>query len=181
VIRVLVAEDERLIRGALLALLGLEDDFEVVADVDRGDAVLPAALKARPDVAGLDIGLPGIDGLTVAAKLREELPDTHVPILTGLGQPGYLRRALEARVGGYMRKNAPSEELADAIRRVAKGQRFLDPDLVASALGCRRQPADRPRGRGAARRGRRRLDDRDRRHALPLAGHRPQLPLAGDR
>jgi two-component system response regulator DesR len=133
-IRVLVAEDEHLIRGALLALIGLEDDLQVVGEVDRGDAVVEAALKARPDVAVLDIGLPGVDGLTAAQMLREQLPDTHVLILTGLGHPGHLRRALEAHVGGFMRKDAPSEELADAIRRVAKGQRFLDPDLVAHAL-----------------------------------------------
>jgi two-component system response regulator DesR len=134
VIRVLVAEDEHLIRGALLALIALEDDLEVVAEVDRGDAIVEAAERVRPDVAVLDIGLPGIDGLTAAMTLREELPETRVLILTGLGHPGHLRRALDAHVGGFMRKNAPSEELADAIRRVAKGQRFLDPALVEHAL-----------------------------------------------
>jgi two-component system response regulator DesR len=134
VIRVLVAEDEHLIRGALLALIALEDDLEVVAEVDRGDAIVDAAERVRPDVAVLDIGLPGIDGLTAAMTLREELPETRVLILTGLGHPGHLRRALDAHVGGFMRKNAPSEELADAIRRVAKGQRFLDPALVEHAL-----------------------------------------------
>ncbi len=133
-IRVLVAEDEHLIRGALLALIALEDDLEVVAEVDRGDAIVEAAERVRPDVAVLDIGLPGIDGLTAAMTLREELPETRVLILTGLGHPGHLRRALDAHVGGFMRKNAPSEELADAIRRVAKGQRFLDPALVEHAL-----------------------------------------------
>jgi two-component system response regulator DesR len=134
VIRVLVAEDQHLIRGALLALIGLEDDMAVVAEVERGDAILATARRVHPDVAVLDIDLPGHDGLTAAASLREELPETRVLILTGLGQPGHLTRALEARVGGFMRKDAPSEELADAIRRVAKGQRFLDPDLVAVAL-----------------------------------------------
>jgi two-component system, NarL family, response regulator DesR len=140
VIRILVAEDEHLIRGALLALIGLEDDLHVVGDVDRGDAVLEAVLQTRPDVAILDIGLPGIDGLTVARQLREQLPETKVLILTGLGQPGHLRRALDSHVGGFLRKNAPSEELADAIRRVAKGQRFLDPDLVAQALEVGESP-----------------------------------------
>lgn len=133
-IRVLVAEDQHLIRGALLALIGLEADMEVVVDVDRGDEILAAARRTRPDVAVLDIDLPGGDGLSAASVLRDELPETHVLILTGLGQPGHLTRALEARVGGFMRKDAPSQELADAIRRVAKGQRFLDPDLVAAAL-----------------------------------------------
>jgi two-component system response regulator DesR len=134
VIRILVAEDQHLIRGALLALIGLEADMEVVADVDHGDAIVPTALKLRPDVAVLDIELPGADGLTAAATLRDELPDTKVLILTGLGHPGHLARALEAKVGGFMRKDAPSDELSDAIRRVAKGQRFLDPALVATAL-----------------------------------------------
>jgi two-component system response regulator DesR len=133
-IRVLLAEDQAMIRGALLALIGLESDMTVVADVDRGDEVVGAARRTRPDVAVLDIDMPGMDGLSAAAVLRDELPETRILILTGLGQPGHLTRALEARVGGFMKKDAPSDELADAIRRVAKGQRFLDPDLVATAL-----------------------------------------------
>ncbi|MGH2867799.1 MAG: response regulator transcription factor [Solirubrobacteraceae bacterium] len=139
-IRVLLAEDQHLIRGALVALIGLEDDMEVVAELDRGDAIVTTARRVRPDVAVLDIDLPGVDGLTVARVLRDELPETRVLIVTGLGPPGYLNRALEAQVAGYMRKNAPSEELADAIRRVAKGQRFLDPDLVAHALQIDQNP-----------------------------------------
>jgi two-component system response regulator DesR len=134
VIRVLLAEDQAMIRGALLALIGLEGDMTVVADVERGDEVVAAARRTRPDVAVLDIDMPGMDGLSAAAVLRDDLPETRILILTGLGQPGHLTRALEARVGGFMKKDAPSDELADAIRRVAKGQRFLDPDLVASAL-----------------------------------------------
>jgi two-component system response regulator DesR len=140
VIRILLAEDQNLIRGALVALIGLEDDMQVVAELDRGDAIVSTALRVRPDVALLDIDLPGADGLSAARILRDELPDTRVLILTGLGPPGYLNRALEAHVAGYMRKNAPSEELADAIRRVAKGQRFLDPDLVAHALQIGENP-----------------------------------------
>ena len=136
----MVAEDEHLIRGALIALIELEDDMEVVADVDRGDLVVAAARSARPDVAVLDIEMPGIDGLTAAGLLRDEAPDVRVLILTGLGQPGHLTRALETQVGGFMRKNAPSDELADAIRRVAKGQRFLDPELVAVALDLGTSP-----------------------------------------
>lgn len=133
-IRVLVAEDQHLIRGALLVLIELEDDMVVVADLDRGDDVVRVALETQPDVAVLDIEMPGIDGLEAAARLRDEAPDTKVLILTGLGQPGHLTRALEAQVGGFMRKDAPTEELADGIRRVAKGQRFLDPALVSAAL-----------------------------------------------
>jgi two-component system, NarL family, response regulator DesR len=140
VIRVLLAEDQHLIRGALMALIGLEDDMQVVAELDRGDGIVAAALRVRPDVAILDIDLPGLDGLSAATVLRDELPETRVLILTGLAPPGYLNRALEAHVTGYMRKNAPSEELADAIRRVAKGQRFLDPDLVAYALQIGENP-----------------------------------------
>jgi two-component system response regulator DesR len=134
VIRILVAEDQHLIRGALLALIGLEKDMLVVAEIDHGDAIVAAARQHRPDVAVLDIEMPGADGLEAAKALRDELPETRVLILTGLAHPGHLTRALEARVGGFMRKDAPSEELADAIRRVAKGQRFLDPALVATAL-----------------------------------------------
>jgi two-component system response regulator DesR len=140
VIRVLLAEDAHLIRGALAALIGLEEDMTVIAELERGDAILMTALELRPDVAVLDIDLPGLDGLTAAAQLRDRLPETRVLILTGLGSPGYLTRALGAEVGGFMRKNAPSEELADAIRRVAKGQRFLDPDLVAYALRIGENP-----------------------------------------
>lgn len=139
-IRVLLAEDQAMIRGALLALIGLEQDMTVVADVERGDEVVGAARRTRPDVAVLDIDMPGIDGLSAAAILRDELPETRILILTGLGQPGHLTRALEARVGGFMKKDAPSDELADAIRRVAKGQRFLDPDLVATALAIGTNP-----------------------------------------
>ena len=133
-IRVLLAEDQAMIRGALLALIGLESDMTVVADVERGDEVVGAARRTRPDVAVLDIDMPGIDGLTAAARAarraaRDAHPDPHRP------RPA---RPPDARARGPRRrlheKDAPSDELADAIRRVAKGQRFLDPDLVATAL-----------------------------------------------
>jgi len=140
VIRILLAEDQHLIRGALLALISLEPDMQVVADLDSGDDVVATARRLRPDVAVLDIEMPGTDGLTAAARLNTELPETKVLILTGLGHPGHLSRALEAHVGGFMRKNAPSEELADAVRRVAKGQRFLDPALVETALQAGANP-----------------------------------------
>jgi two-component system response regulator DesR len=133
-IRVLLAEDQHLIRGALLALIRLNDDMQVIAELSHGDQILPACMRERPDVAVLDIDLPGTDGLTAAAALRDELPETRVLILTGLGNPGHLVRALEAEVAGFLRKDAPPQELADAIRRVAKNQRFLDPELVATAL-----------------------------------------------
>ena len=133
-IRVLVAEDMHLIRGALVALIGLEDDMEVVAELDRGDLIEPTALRVRPDVAVLDIDLPGLDGLTAARRLQVSLPECQSLILTGLSQPSHLLRALEARVRGFLPKDAPASELADAIRRVAAGERVLDPVLVAAAL-----------------------------------------------
>ncbi|WP_040166476.1 response regulator transcription factor [Microbacterium gorillae] len=133
-ITVLVADDQDMVRGALLALLGLEPDIDVVADVARGDLVVPAVLRTAAEVAVLDIDMPGIDGLDVAARLAEEAPATRVLILTGFGAPGHVRRALDAHVAGFLRKNAPSSELADAIRRVHGGQRFLDPALVELAF-----------------------------------------------
>jgi two-component system response regulator DesR len=133
-IRVMLAEDQHLIRGALSALIQLEPDMEVVAETHTGDAIVSLTRRTHPDVAVLDIDLPGVDGLTAAAELHEQFPEVKVLILTGLGQPGHLRRALDSGVGGFMRKSAPSEELADAIRRVSAGQRFLDADLVAEVL-----------------------------------------------
>jgi two-component system response regulator DesR len=134
VIRVLVAEDMHLIRGALVALLGLEADMEVVAELDRGDLIEATALRERPDVAVLDIDLPGLDGLTAARRLQTSLPDCQCLILTGLSQPSHLLRALEGRVRGFLPKDVPAAQLADAIRRVAQGERVLDPVLVAAAL-----------------------------------------------
>jgi two-component system response regulator DesR len=134
VIRVLIAEDMNMIRGALVALLSLEEDIEVVAELDRGDAIVEAALRMRPDVAVVDIDLPGVDGLTAANQLREQLPDCRIVVLTGLSQPGNLLRALKAHVRGFLLKDAPATQLADAIRRVAAGQRVLDPELVAAAV-----------------------------------------------
>jgi len=134
VIRILIAEDMDMIRGALVALLSLEDGMEVVAELDRGDEILPAALRTRPDVAVLDIDLPGIDGLTAAGQLHEQLPECQSLILTGLSQPGNLLRALKLHVRGFIVKDAPAATLADGIRRVARGERVVDPDLVAAAL-----------------------------------------------
>jgi two-component system response regulator DesR len=134
VIRVLIAEDMHLIRGALVALLSLEEDMEVVAELERGDEIIATALRVRPDVAVVDIDLPGLDGLTAAERLQAELPDCRTLILTGLTQPGNLLRALKAHVRGFIVKDAPADSLADGIRRVAAGHRVIDPDLVAAAL-----------------------------------------------
>ena len=133
-IKVLIAEDMHLIRGAIAALLGLEKDMEVVAELDRGDLIVSAALKTEPDVAVLDIGLPGLDGLTAAERLHEELPQCRVVILTGMSQPGNLLRALKVHVRGFIPKDAPARTLADGIRRVAAGERVIDPGMVAAAL-----------------------------------------------
>jgi two-component system, NarL family, response regulator DesR len=134
VIRVLIAEDMHLIRGALVALLSLEPDMEVVAELERGDEIIPTAERVRPDVAVVDIDLPGLDGLTAAARLHQAVPECRTLVLTGLSQPGNLLRALEAHVRGFIVKDAPADSLADGIRKVAAGQRVIDPDLVAAAL-----------------------------------------------
>jgi two-component system response regulator DesR len=133
-IRVLIAEDMHMIRGALVALLSLEEDMDVVAELDRGDEIVDTALRTRPDVAVLDIDLPGIDGLTAAEQLYGKLPECRTLVLTGLSQPGNLLRALEVHVRGFIIKDAPADTLADGIRRVARGERVIDPDLVAAAL-----------------------------------------------
>ena len=133
-IRLLLADDQTLVRTALAALLELEDDFEVVAQVGRGDEVVAAARAASPDVALLDIEMPGIDGLAAAAALAHEVPSCRVLILTTFGRPGYLRRAMESGALGFVVKDAPAEQLADAVRRVAGGERVVDPALAAATL-----------------------------------------------
>jgi two-component system, NarL family, response regulator DesR len=140
VIRVLLAEDQAMVRGALASLLGLEDDIEVVAEVGRGDEVLAAARTVAPDVALLDIGLPGLDGLEVAALLRAQLPELRVVMLTTFNRPGYLRRAMEAGAAGFLLKDAPAAELARAIRAAHAGQRVVDPGLAAAALSQGENP-----------------------------------------
>lgn len=139
-IRVMLAEDMHMVRGALVALLNLEPDIEVVADVVSGDEVLPTAQQHRPDVAVLDIDLPGKDGLTAAAEIHEHLPDTRTLMLTGLGRPGTLRRALSVKVGGFILKDAPPDELADAIRGVAAGRRVVDSQLALAAFDSAKCP-----------------------------------------
>ncbi|MDQ2783465.1 MAG: response regulator transcription factor [Chloroflexota bacterium] len=145
-IRVLLAEDQAMIRGALAALLALEDDIEVVAAVARGDEVIARALATRPDVALLDIEMPGCDGITAAAALHEQLPDCRVLMLTTFGRPGYLRRAMESKAVGFLVKDAPPQQLAEAIRRAMAGERVIDPALAAAALSAGPSPlTDRER------------------------------------
>jgi two-component system response regulator DesR len=131
---VLIAEDMHMIRGALTALLDLEQDMEVVAELDRGDQILDAAMRTKPDVAVLDIGLPGLNGLTAAEQLHDNLPGCRTLVLTGMTRPGNLLRALKVGVRGFIPKDAPAQMLADGIRKVAAGQRVIDPELVAAAL-----------------------------------------------
>jgi two-component system response regulator DesR len=139
-VRVLLAEDQGMLRGALALLLDLEDDMEVVAQVAAGDRIVEEALAARPDVALLDIELPGRSGLDAAAELHERLPECRVLILTTFGRPGYLRRAMEAGAAGFLVKDGPVEELAGAIRRVLRGERVIDPALAAAALSAGPSP-----------------------------------------
>jgi two-component system, NarL family, response regulator DesR len=134
VVRVLVAEDMRVLRDTLVAVLDLEDDLEVVAQVADGEAIVPAAIDKRPDVAVIDIDLPGTDGLTAAADLHEQCPGCRVLVLTVLGKPGNLRRALAAHVAGFLVKDTPAAELAAAIRKVAAGQKVIDQQLALAAL-----------------------------------------------
>jgi two-component system response regulator DesR len=134
VIRVLIAEDQAMVRGALSALLTLQGDIDVVGEVGRGDQVVDAALAARPDVVLLDIEMPGLDGLTAAGILRERLPESRVLMLTTFGRPGYLRLAMERGAAGFLLKDAPAGELANAIRRAVAGLRTVDPGLAVTAL-----------------------------------------------
>jgi two-component system response regulator DesR len=133
VIKVLVAEDMHIVRGALVALLNLESDIQVVAEVASGDEILPMAKAVLPDVAVIDIDLPGKDGLTAASELHENLPECRTLILTSLGRPGTLRRALAAKVGGFLLKDAPPDKLANSVRGVVAGRRMVDGDLALAA------------------------------------------------
>ncbi|MFC9594251.1 response regulator [Streptomyces sp. NPDC056944] len=139
-IRLLLAEDQGMMRGALALLLGMEHDIEVVAQVGRGDEIVDAALLARPDVALLDIELPGRSGLDAAAALRDEVPECRVLILTTFGRPGYLRRAMEAGAAGFLVKDGPVEDLAEAVRQVLRGETVIDPALAAAALSAGPNP-----------------------------------------
>jgi CheY-like chemotaxis protein len=154
-IRVLLAEDQDMVRGALAALLSLEEDIEVVAEVDRGDEIVGAAQRTWPHIALLDIEMPGLDGITAAAALREALPECRVLILTTFGRPGFLRRAMAEGASGFLLKDAPADELAVAIRRTPRAR-------GAAGLRGRGQ-----RGPGGA-------------APVPVRGHGPQPPLGCD-
>jgi two-component system response regulator DesR len=133
-IRVLIAEDQAMIREALAALLSFEDDIEVVAQVGRGDEVVAAATEHDADVALLDIEMPGLDGLSAASALRRAKPDLKIVILTTFGRPGFMRRAMETGVSAFLVKDSPADRLAQTVRTVLAGGRVIDPDLAAAAL-----------------------------------------------
>jgi two-component system response regulator DesR len=133
-IRVLLADDQALVRGALAALLALESDLEVVAEVGRGDEVVARARESRADVCLLDIEMPGLDGIAAAAAVRDQLPGVRTLIVTTFGRPGYLRRALEAGASGFVVKDTPARQLADAVRKVHAGLRVVDPSLATESL-----------------------------------------------
>ncbi|WP_394942012.1 response regulator transcription factor [Psychromicrobium sp. YIM B11713] len=139
-IRLLIADDQALVRGALAALLGLESDIEVVAEVGRGDEVLQAALESEAEVALLDVEMPGLDGIAAAAELKRELPACKVLMVTTFGRPGYLRRAMQAGASGFVVKDTPAQQLADAVRRVHSGLRVVDPTLAAETLTSGESP-----------------------------------------
>jgi two-component system response regulator DesR len=136
----LLADDQELIRSALERLLDMEEDFSVVASVGRGDQVADAARRTQPDVALLDVEMPGLDGLAAAALLAQHAPGCRTLILTTFGRPGYLRRAIEAGAAGFVVKDSPVDELAVAIRRVAAGERVIDPALAAATIAHGRSP-----------------------------------------
>jgi two-component system, NarL family, response regulator DesR len=139
-IRLLLADDQALVRGALAALLALEPDLEVVAEVGSGDAVVPAADEHHPDVALLDVEMPGMDGITATAALKAAHPGVRVLIVTTFGRPGFLRRALQAGADGFVVKDTPARQLADAVRRVHAGLRVVDPTLAADSLVAGESP-----------------------------------------
>jgi two-component system response regulator DesR len=139
-IRLLLADDQALVRGALATLLSLEPDMDVVAEVGRGDEVVAAAREAKPDVALLDVEMPGLDGIAATQALHEALPDVRVLIVTTFGRPGFLRRALQAGASGFVVKDTPARQLAEAVRRVHAGLRVVDPALAADSLAGGESP-----------------------------------------
>lgn len=139
-IRLLLADDQALVRGALAALLSMETDLQVVAQVGRGDEVVSTAREHLPDVALLDVEMPGMDGIAATAALREQLPSVRVLIVTTFGRPGYVRRGLQAGARGFVVKDTPAAELAEAVRRVHSGLRVIDPTLAADSMAAGDSP-----------------------------------------
>ena len=139
-IRLMLADDQALVRGALAALLDLEPDMTVVSEVGRGDEVVAAAQQSRPDVALLDVEMPGLDGIDATTALRAALPAVRVLIVTTFGRPGFLKRALVAGASGFVVKDTPARQLADAVRRVHSGLRVVDPALAADSLAVGESP-----------------------------------------
>jgi len=139
-IRLLLADDQALVRGAMAALLDLESDLEVVAEVSRGDEVVAAAREHTPDVALLDVEMPGLDGLEATRALKQAMPAVRVLIVTTFGRPGFLRRALQSGADGFLVKDTPARQLADAVRRVHAGLRVVDPVLAADSLVAGESP-----------------------------------------
>jgi len=139
-VRLLLADDQALVRGALATLLSLEPDMEVVAEVGRGDEVVGAARESKPDVALLDVEMPGLDGIAATQALHDALPDVRVLIVTTFGRPGFLRRALQAGASGFVVKDTPARQLAEAVRRVHAGLRVVDPALAADSLAGGESP-----------------------------------------
>ncbi|MDE9367542.1 response regulator transcription factor [Luteipulveratus sp. YIM 133132] len=133
-IKVMLADDQAMVRGALAALLDLENDLQVVGEVGRGDEVVPQAVQAGPDVVLMDVEMPGLDGIAATAALKQRLPAVRVLVVTTFGRPGYLRRGLQAGADGFVVKDTPARELADAVRRVHQGLRVVDPALAADSL-----------------------------------------------
>jgi two-component system response regulator DesR len=144
-IRILLAEDQKLLLGAIGQLLDLEDDLAVVGRAEDGDAARRLVDETRPDIVVADIEMPGMTGLELAESLREAQPDTRVMILTTFARPGYLRRALDAGVRGYLLKETPAEQLADAIRRIHRGERAIAPELALTAFDHADPLTDRER------------------------------------
>jgi two-component system, NarL family, response regulator DesR len=139
-VRLLLADDQALVRGALATLLSLEPDMEVVAEVGRGDQVVAAARDAKPDVALLDVEMPGLDGIAATQALHDAMPEVRVLIVTTFGRPGFLRRALQAGASGFVVKDTPARQLAEAVRRVHAGLRVVDPVLAADSLAGGESP-----------------------------------------
>ncbi len=133
-IRILLADDQALVRGALASLLSLEPDLDIVGEVGRGDEVVQAAERTKPDVALLDVEMPGLDGIEATAALRAAYPQVRVLIVTTFGRPGYVRRGLQAGAGGFVVKDTPARELAEAVRRVHAGLRVIDPTLATDSM-----------------------------------------------